>query len=198
LIFRLPYAVPPGHVWFYQTSKGAYVESRSSFDDLLNRVIRQLSAEGSEIPANLSEVVQDFMCANLPESFCQGDPMGTHPRSWQPTYFSILDATTKMAKAANDAGGFGRQKMQDIERRAEACLACPKHSMRMCVTCNGLLAAFDHYRTGRKTPFDRSIRVCAACDGLLPVMIHMDAKYVKANEDLPDGCWVKKELDANG
>ena len=109
--FAHPFSVPPGRVWFYQTTSGRYVESRQSFDDLLEKVRRSLESDGLEIPANLSELVQDFMCAQLPDRFCVGAESGAHPRSWRPDYFTVLNATTAMAKAAEAAGGYGRQMM---------------------------------------------------------------------------------------
>ena len=191
--FAHPFSAPPGRVWFYQTSSGRYVESKQSFDDLLARVRRSLDADGLPEPDGLPAMVQDFMCAQLPESFCTGTESGKHLRSWSPDYFTVLRATTEMAKAAEAAGGYGRQKMQDLERRGAACVACPLHDMRMCTTCNGLLAAFDHYRANRRTPYDSALRVCRGCSGLLQVLIHADAKHIKPVVDLPDGCWVKKE-----
>ena len=171
------------------------MESRQSFDDLLEKVRRSLESDGLEIPANLSELVQDFMCAQLPDRFCVGAESGANPRSWRPDYFTVLNATTAMAKAAEAAGGYGRQMMQDLERRGAACASCPLHDMTMCISCNGLLSAFDHYRVGRRTPYDSSLRVCSGCAGVLPVMIHMDARFAKPVRTLPETCWIRKELE---
>lgn len=196
--FAHPFSVPPGRVWFYQTTTGRYVESRQSFDDLLLKVRMSLEADGREVPADLPALIQDFMCAQLPEGFCVGAESGNHPRSWRPDYFIVLNSTTAMAKAAEAAGGYGRQMMQDLERRGAACASCPLHDMTMCIGCNGILAAFDHYRVGRRTPYDSSLRVCAGCAGALPVMIHMDAKFAKPLRTLPESCWIRKELENAG
>lgn len=193
--FAHPFSVPPGRVWFYQTPAGRYVESRRSFDDLLAKVRVSFESDSLEAPPDLAAQVQDFMCSQLPEAFCVGSESGKHPRSWRPDYFTVLNSTTAMVRSAEAAGGYGRQMMQDLERRGAACVSCPLHDMTMCVGCNGLLDAFSKYRAGRRTPYDASLRVCSGCAGLLPIVIHMDAKHVKPVRTLPETCWVRKELE---
>lgn len=185
--FRFQLSVPPDG-YFYTTPKGRFVETFASFDALMGLAREALEAEGSPVPADLRAVLEDHMCRSLPKGFCDGDP-----KIVRPTYLSILNATDYIAKTASDAGGYGRQKMQDIERRGELCSTCPMHHLQMCVTCNGLMSAFDKYKIGRRTPYDRSLRVCRATLGLLPILIHADAKYIKPLQELPDHCWIKKE-----
>lgn len=187
--FRLAYAVPPGGGWFCETPKGAFVESKRSLDDCIYLVRQAFAKEESPLPDDVSAYVQDFMCKHLPEGFCDGKPSVLHPR-----YFEILEATTKMVQASEAAGDYGGFPMQVLEARGSACARCPMHDMSICVTCNGLLAAFSGHKISRRTPYDRSLRVCRACAGLLPIMMHVHAKHVHMNAEPPDTCWVKKEL----
>ena len=186
--FKNPFSVPPGRRWFFNVPGGRYVESVFGLDDCVLRAAAVYREIGEDVPANLAELIQDYMCQSLPEGFCTGKPTIKVPR-----FNDVLRATTAMAQAAERGGGYGRQVMQEIERRSRTCQGWPMHDLTMCVTCNGLMSAFDHYRNGRRTPFDRNVRVCRASSGLIPVMLHMDAKYVRG--ELPDGCWAKEARD---
>ena len=192
--FRNPMQIPPGRRWFYQVPGGRFVESVFGMDDCALRAAAAHRELGQDVPADLESLIQDFMCQSLPNGFCTGKPTISNPN-----WFDVKRATEDMvfrAQAANDAGP---QMMQVLESRVAACQPCPMHDLHSCVTCNGLLAAFDDFRRGRRTSLDRNVRVCRACHGLLPVVVHLGAKQVRRVDpfDFPDGCWVKKEL-ANG
>lgn len=192
--FRNPFSVPPGRRWFYQVPNGKFIESVYGLDDCAERVRKAYKAAELDIPDNVELLIQDYMCASLPAGFCTGKPTISNP-----TWTDVKNSTEKMVKAAEAARKAGPQLMQVVERRAKACLTCPEHSLGMCITCNGLLGAFDHFRKNRRTQFDRNVRVCRACAGLLPVVLQLGAEYVKpvAGFEFPDNCWVKEEL-ANG
>ena len=191
--FRLQYASPPGGLYFFTTPKGNHVETRRSLDAIECLAYDALIAEGSPVPPDLRGEVQHQMCQSLPDGFCDGKPTTNNP-----TFFSILDASMKLAKASSAAGDYGSQTMQDVERRASVCVSCPMHAMNICITCNGLMAAMEGYRINRRMPYDSAIRVCRASSCLLPVQIHAAAKHVIFVSDPPAECWVKKETSNVG
>ena len=192
--FRNPFSVPPGRRWFFQVPGGNFVESVFGMDDCVLRASAAYREIGEDVPANLDALIEDFMCQSLPDGFCTGKPTVSNP-----TWNSVLHATQAMVRKAESAGKAGPQMMQVIEKRARTCQACPEHNVHQCITCNGLLAAFDSFRRGRRTQFDRNVRVCRGCHGLLPVIIQLDADMVSPvpGFGFPDGCWVKKET-SNG
>ena len=189
--FRNQFSVPPGRRWFYQVPGGRFVESVFGIDDCVLRAAAAYREISVDVPGNLEELVQDFMCQSLPDGFCDG-----HPTISNPTWHSVLNSTQAMARKAEASGKAGPQMMQELERRVGICQACPEHSVSMCITCNGLLSAFDSFRRGRRTSLDRNVRVCRATHGLLPVVVHLDPECVvpAAGFALPPGCWAKKEL----
>jgi hypothetical protein len=189
--FRNRFSVPPGRRWFYQVPGGNFVESVFGMDDCMIRASAAYREIGEDVPANLDALIEDFMCQSLPDGFCTGKPTVSNP-----TWNSVLHATQAMVKKAEAAGKAGPQMMQELERRVKICQACPEHSVSMCITCSGLLSAFDAFRRGRRTALDRNVRVCRAAHGLLPAMIHLDPDCVSAAPGftLPAECWaVKKE-----
>lgn len=192
--FRNPFSVPPGRRWFFQTPGGKFIESLIGLDDCAIRVERAYIAEGLEAPKNAGELIQDFMCQSLPRGFCTGTPTISNP-----TWFDIKNSTDRMVKSAEKNRAAGPQMMQTIEKRAKACMACKQQDLHTCITCNGLLAAFDHFRKSRRTPYDRNLRVCRVSAGLLPIIIHLKPEHIPAIQgfEYPDGCWIKEEL-SNG
>lgn len=184
--FRNQFSVPPGRRWFYQVPGGRFVESVFGIDDCVLRAAAVYREIGADVPGNLQELVESYMCESLPDGFCTG-----HPSISNPTWHSVLNATQAMVKKAQAAGGAGPQLFQEIDRRVGICQVCQQHSVSMCVTCSGLLSAFDGFRKNRRTAYDRNVRVCRATHGLLPVLIHLDPKYVVpvAGFCLPDNCW---------
>ena len=188
--FRNPFSVPPGRRWFYQVPGGRFVESVFGMDDCVIRASAEYRELGQDVPANLEELIQDFMCQSLPAGFCTGKPSISNP-----TWHSIHNATRKMMDSAVSSGGAGPQLMQVLEKRVRTCQGCKKHRVGICITCNGLLAAFEHFRKGRRSALDRNVRVCAVSHGLLPVVVHLDPKYVtkEGPEDFPCDCWVVTE-----
>lgn len=190
-LFRNPFSVPPGRRWFYQVPGGRFVESVFGIDDCALRAAAAYRELDLEVPGNLAELIQAFMCESLPDGFCTGRPSNPSP-----TWSGVLQATQAMVASAKRAGEDGPQLMQVLESRVLACQSCPRHVLGMCVSCNGLMAAFEEFRRGRRTSLDRNVRVCGASHGLLPAVVHIGARHVKALPGLrfPDGCWVTKEL----
>ena len=144
-----------------------------------------------DVPGDLEALIQNFMCESLPDGFCTG-----HPSAPSPTWTSVLQATQSMLASAKRLGTSGPQLMQVVESRVSACQACKQHILGMCVSCNGLLAAFEEFRRTRRTSMDRNVRVCGVSHGLLPFIIHIGAEQVRAlpGTRFPDSCWVSKEL----
>ena len=189
--FRNPFSVPPGRRWFYKVPGGRFVESVFGIDDCALRAAAAYRELNQDVPGNLTELIQDFMCQSLPDGFCTGKPTISNP-----TWFQTKNSTEDLVKHAKLAGKFGPQLMQVLESRAGACQNCAQHDLHSCTTCNGLMAAFEEVRRGRRTPFDRNLRVCRACAGLLPVVIQIDADAMRPlpGFQFPSGCWVTKEL----
>lgn len=188
--FRNPFSVPPGRRWFYQVPGGSFVESVFGLDDCELRAAAAYREIGEDVPPNLGALIQDYMCQSLPAGFCTGRPTISNP-----TWFDVKNCTDDMVRRATAAGEAGPQLMQVVESRAAVCKPCGMHDLHMCITCNGLLHAFDSFRRGRRTQFDRNVRVCRACAGLLPVVLQLGARHVRPVSGLnfPEACWVKKE-----
>ena len=187
--FRNPMQIPPGRRWFYQVPGGRFVESVFGLDDCALRAAAAYRELAEDVPSDLGDLIEDYMCQSLPDGFCTGKPTISSP-----TWHNVKNATDAMLKKAQAANKAGPQMMQTLEARVNTCQGCPMHDLHTCITCSGLLSSFDHFRSGRRTGLDRNVRVCRASHGLLPVQIHLDPSCIPAAKGFafPDGCWVKE------
>ena len=187
--FRVPFSVPATRKFFYQIPGGPFVETPCDWAEIEGEVRVKCREYGlPEIP-DLRDAIEDYMCRNLPDGFCTG-------KSDNPpvSYHSVVQATTRLVETAAKAGKFGHVTASRIDVRASACLDCPMHSMSLCLACEGILADFARYTSGRRTPYDKTLRVCRACMCAVPLMLHADASAVPAAE-YPANCWIPKETE---
>jgi len=186
--FKISYSIPPGRAWFYQIPGGPFLESLRDLDDLVHQVRAKLVELGlPEIP-ELELEIQDYMCKTMPSGYCTGKP-----EIEQVTYHEVVDSTRSILSSARKVNKIGHVAENVIDARANACMACPLHSMQLCLTCKGILTEFQPYVGSRSTPYDRTLRVCRACMGAVPFLLQVDADAMP-KKDYPAECWVRKEL----
>ena len=185
--FKVEFSVPPTRKFFYQIPGGPFVETMCSWSEI-ERAVRTKLAENKlpEIP-DLRAEIEDYMCRHLPDGFCTG-------KSENPpvSYHAVVHATRAIVTGASASRRFGHVTADRIDARASRCLTCPRHSMSLCLSCEGILSDFARYTAGRATPYDKTLRVCRACMGAVPLLLHVDEAAMPV-ADYDDACWVFKE-----
>lgn len=193
--FKNAMYTPPGGKWFFEIPETkAYFESVSSRHELEYKVAAHYRANKFEVPKNLWELIQDYMCLHLPEGYCSGAPVeGVRQRYL--SFFQILESTEKTLRGATMC-----VTRTEAERRAAICKACPANSLRLCTSCNGLRKTGSGLVGGRKTKFDPYLGVCEYTGCVLVGQIHLGEEWLaqrvlariqSAGEELPAPCWMK-------
>ena len=189
---------PPGGKSFYTVPEtGAYFE-HVFLPTLIEIVAQHYRVNELEVPDDLDSRIENYVCNNVPETFCTGEQHGK--RKYLITASKVRDFTRIML-------GIGRNQLlgrsefsfvdhKEAERRAKICETCEFNSTNMCTTCTGL-AGFVSGIIGkeRKTSRDKVLHVCEHCGCLLRAKIHVSKDILRHTTDpnapYPDHCWMK-------
>jgi hypothetical protein len=200
LKFKNPNRVPPGGQWFFKVKEtGEFFEDRGSINSLYDKVIRHYVSNKIKVPANLRDLIEDYICANVHESFCSGDREG-YPKVKSLDFFSIIKFTEVLFSRITVGAELFYVPSSQAEQRALICggeSPCPENNLNMCVSCNGLRKWGAKLLGNRKTCYDSRLGVCAKCGCLLTAKIHVNIKCLNETEEtvkeLPESCWIKRE-----
>ena len=194
--FKRRNQVPPGGAWFFVVKEtGAYFESRESRQDLEQQVRAHLSANGLAAPDNLWGVIEDYICRNSPEGFCDNQSE-SKPRM---DYFSVLQFSEVLF---NKIRAFARGEeflvsKDEADARAKVCIGCPLNARHFCVSCTGLRETLAKFVANRRSKFDGWLGVCKVCGCVLASKIHVKKKFLATSEqqlqEVPENCWLRKE-----
>ena len=185
--------VPPGGAWFYTVPEtGVLIQDRMGLRNLELKIRDHYSANGLKVPDNLSELVEVFICKNVPEGFCEGDLPGVKPKRLD--FFSVLGATELLFKRVISRDEKFYVPLAEASKRALICSTCPMNLLHMCTTCNGLRSTFQKLVSNRTTSYDSRIGVCAACGCGLTAKIHISKQFLpampeSARAEVPENCW---------
>lgn len=179
---------PPGGVFFYQVPETKmFFDSRASKYDLLDQIVRHYGANKLEIPVDLEARVDDYICRNVPDGFCEGDTDG------EKSPFRNLTVWTVEKNSRNLLVGTAYADQKTAESRVAKCLGCKNNLRHMCASCTGLLQVIRGILGRRATPADSFLGVCAATGCLLTAMaFRKDVKYA-CECATPEECWVNRE-----
>jgi hypothetical protein len=142
-------------------------------------------------PDDLEAIIEDFICAQMPEGICEGGP-ARKPRRLD--YFSVLKATELLLRRTITSANQFFVPLPDASRRAEICANCPKNLLHMCTTCNGLRTTFRRLVANRTTSFDDRLGVCEACGCGLQAKVHISKQFLPpmpedTKDTVPKNCW---------
>lgn len=194
---------PPGG-WRYKIPGAppdvAWVGPYHAFTDLLDAVKLRCAANGTKIPANVAEDIQDQLCQVLPPGRCvdiNGMPFHGAKGLTNLSIDQIKQATNTLASWFFQ----GRQRVSndEIHRRTMICAACPHNQPYHCASCaeKGLRDIVNSVVAGSELPTDSLLRVCTMCGCSLKAKSrltldllhkHMGKEQLSA---LPDHCWLK-------
>ena len=176
--FQTVTATPPGG--FYEYSAGGETVTARGRHDACRKVLELRRKLGLESVGDGMRYLMEYMCPRLPSGFC------TKPSSVKYVRADVVKRNTAFL--------FGHRlaPADDIERRMEACSACPMHTREgFCVDCTGLLDWMYRGFGGRrgKLPADRALGVCV-CDETMAAATASTADLPpKDGVKYPAGCW---------
>lgn len=192
--------VPPGGQYFYvvpQTGVRITSPSRYGNSGIIEQVRRHMQANALPVPDNLEVIIDDYICRNVPESFCEGDPdpgqrsfitpsqVWDYTRLWFRKRFGRLEYVSK----------------DEANRRAKLCVdgpngqGCPLHDRSICMDCHGLKGrAARELTPGRTSVYDDVLGICMGCGCMLESKIHIAKKHLEVREDdypekVKSFCW---------
>jgi hypothetical protein len=164
------------------------------FDNLVHNVRLHLSSNDLHVPLELESIIEDYICCNVPQSFCVGEAPQHQAR-----YFSlskIRDFTKIMAGIGISAArGVNEQSLvdqQEAERRGAICQSCPLNDRKRCTVCTGLAAFAKTLMGKRTTSYDGVLGTCAKCGCLTSVKIWIQLKVLRntTQHQYPEHCWL--------
>lgn len=184
LKFRVQRIVPPGGRYMYMVPETKVVLSSTSMSGVIEQVISHLHTNELPVPDNLRDLVEDYICRQVPAGFCYGDSDGR----------SITRATTLSSIRANTLSlkmkGHGLVVPGVARKRIDVCLPCAYNDHRLCPSCVGLIS-WARKQVGRQCPRDEWAGVCTVDVTAIAAKVHINK--IAPNEDYPSHCWVGKE-----
>jgi len=176
--FKSINATPPGGMYEYSLN-GRLVRSRSRID--IARQVKYLHHKaGLPVLGDGFPHVMDYMCPHLPNGFC------TEPTKIKSAQVHEVKQRTQTL--------FGMRLLpaDEIQRREEICIACPKHQHRgFCPSCTGLhtwvKAGFGGHRPD--IPHDIACGACPEDNYLITASASVADLPETEGADYPENCW---------
>lgn len=183
--FRVRNVIPPGGRYFYVVPETSVRIESLSYSVLFDLIRQHYGRNNLAAPMNLADVVEDYMCRNLPNGFCFGDPEG-RPVSRSVTLSQIKENTKRLV-SGNKFVFPG-----EARRRADICGRCPLNDRSVCTTCVGL-HAWSRKLVGQTVGGAAEwLGVCAVDAVSLSAKVHVTD--VPSNPDYPINCWRKSNV----
>ena len=194
---------PPGGFKFYQ-AETRFAMTAENEDQLIDLVMAHRQYRGL-VPTDRESVRLDIerqICTRLGHGDCK--PEGKDD-PWVPLDGSkklvTMGAVLAFSKAAFAfvSSGFELAPMEEVQRRAEICRACPLNQPMTGCSCNTFYKAIEA-AVSRERRLE-GLHVCKACDCSLVAKVNLtDAQVVASNEGrgilFPAGaCWQKTVMD---
>ena len=165
---------------FFFELNGEKVSARHFCD--IERPVREMLRKAG-LTCTVEEAVANYMCPRIDEAdwMCTG--------SFRPSPIRPAEA---LRNSLFEVEGRELVPFDVVERRLRACLACPMHTRKFCVTCTGhlerVLAAFGGRRP--KVPEDAGSGICKCCKAYESAIASVAyAPGENTWEGTPETCW---------
>jgi len=181
---KRPRFVPPGGAWFYCIpGTDIRIESQQGVPDVEQQVVRYYRANKMPVPENLAALIEDFICSQMPAGVCYGSDTRA---SYEivPNFFEVNHAMEERFRGKKIAYA----EPLDAARRIKVCCGCPKDSLRLCTSCDGLRDTARRFVGGRSTRQDGMTGVCMVYR--IPVSALVWIHALEPAEGMPSNCWV--------
>lgn len=194
LALRFPSVEPPGG-WRWIDDGKTGVEIKAGHRAALHLAVSKfLSENGRDVPVDLPEIVDDWLCRHAPPEFTLG-AAENHPGR----HFSSASIKTITGRVLREARG------KTVEtalqgRRSETCKVCPGNVPTSgCSGCGGLKMWVREW-LGELPPGSEWLQVCQFAIAMLTALVQARSETLQrclGRYDLagfPEACWLRKEL----
>lgn len=194
--FKRKNSYPPGGRFFYVVPEtNTYFESVSGMLNLLAEVENHYNLNKLPVPENLRAKVEDYICRNVADGFCDGDDEGLARSLYRNiTYWSMEKTSRDAVKRSLGEGESKWATVFEANNRASPCLTCTHNLRHICSTCNGLSSVVKGLTYGRQTFVNQYIGVCAMTGCFLAVMVFLKSGEYKIElerDKWPVNCWLR-------
>lgn len=172
LKFRNPQMRPMGGRYFYRVPETGVNLERLSMDQLLAALREHYALNSIPAPAELPAIVEDYMCARLPEGFCTG----TGERKLH--FLSLHDIRENTLRAMKR----GLVDPAEAKRRLSIVMESPTNDRALCTSCAGLVQ-WAKRLVNRPLPGDEWLGVSTEDFTALTARIHF------ADDPAQPMCW---------
>lgn len=190
-VLRYKQYSPPGGVYFYTVPETGVSFEHGVLDALVLEVRQHYVANKLTPPENLTAVIEDFICAQMPEGVCRGHGT-TESEAWKHVSPQQVKDFTKLIFEKRRLGERFFVSQEEAEKRATICASCPFNLMNLCTTCTQLKGYAAKYLVGRATTQDRLLGVCGKCGCMLEAKVHVTKEALAKTQqhEYPPHCWL--------
>lgn len=213
--------VPPSCYWYMvpETQTRVPFVGVTSFHGCVTQVVQHYRLNNLDVPSGLREKIQEFCCKHTAPGFCidsersrpdGGGGFGVGVSSVE----QVMRGTKALASWVTE----GKESEEKARQRAQSCISggnegapCPhnKDVAPHCPKCKrGMLdrlkALITRTLQGEPEPWEQGLNYCELCGCSLRLKVRTKIgvleKQIQSAEkkQLPDFCWIKKELEADG
>lgn len=199
LKLKKKHVVPPGGYRYHDDDLNMDVRA-NTLDQLTERVASLRRLNGKDPVKDLKDVIEDWICQRIPQSFVLGEKPKSQIRQYMP--LSVVKAATEVFLTKWRVAG-RRYCNNDIAlNRARICMECPHNRVnKACLGCKGLTPWVRDW-TRRTTHLDDDLLICNCCAVMNVAHIHADKAYIREAttsemlEAMPKTCWRKQICEA--
>jgi hypothetical protein len=199
-------SVPPKGYRFTVPETGYKIEKKYTLNDLFFEVEKHYKDNNIPLPDNWRDLVEDQLCRQLPEGWCQytdGKPAegATSFLSFDNIMKGLKSLSSIAANAVSGNDVFVSQ--EEADSRAAICARCYYNQKSgFCMGCGGARVILDmvaSIKGSRTTYVDYALDNCGICGCRNDAIVHVKKNLLLTGEKeeitnkRPDWCWLKND-----
>ena len=188
--------VPPGG-WHYIVPGTTKAILSGYWHTLIADVAKYMSSNEIDIPIDLAEQIEDWICRHIPAELTS-DPHQVYAPGKRPLTSHTIETATAIALRAWKNVGRKVVLISEAEERAKICADCKFNiSSVSCFSCKGT-RQWILQKVQRTTSMDNNLLVCSISGIMNMTHVHMTEEVIRSFsngnilDNHPDNCWKKK------
>ena len=190
-----PSVTPPGHFRYVDPNTG-HVTRAPNLVQVVSAAIAHRKANKLEIPDHFAEVIQDWLCRQIPNGMCVDE----HGRPSKGMYRRSAESSVRATMALSKLGkrlGHALVSQPAATSRAAVCIQCSLNvPLAGCLGCRGVKSILEELKRGKGTEHDSELLGCGITGALNPIQVYigMNTLTEAFPNDLkrcPAECWMR-------
>jgi hypothetical protein len=163
---------------------------------LILRASKVRAANNIPVPPNFPEIVEDWICRQLPGSHVRGRDLRQGHETIEALSGVRVEKTTQTLLQNWRIAGRKKVPHAEAEARAHICVACPLNLGKgICSACHGLVDWIQQW-IRRKPDIVDGLNVCAVTGIMNQAQVHVPVELISIPPSqakfLPAACWQRK------